>query len=103
MQGIVTDSQTVLFSTSATQFNTPVNQSVTAKGNTPSPPSNTTSTSKGTFNCAKCLKELDVLCYIEHKCWSAVGKYLLIFAAALLVGEVLRSLGKMLQCEVTLQ
>lgn len=82
-QGSVTDSQTVLFSTSETQYNSAPVQSTLPPGGSSAP---STSPSGLTICATKCLKSLDIVCFIRHACWSRLRNLVILYAFTALLG-----------------
>ena len=83
VQGVTTDSQTVLFSTSATQYNSPVVQSNNSSPAAGAPPR---SAASATLCSLECIKAIDILCYIRHACWTSLGQFAALFGGTALAG-----------------
>lgn len=84
LQGGVTDSQTVLFSTSSTQYNSPPVQSNATASPPAKAPSSTTTASVCT---SKCIKAVDIVCFLRHRCWKLLGHFTALFSTSLLLGK----------------
>ena len=86
VQSAVTDSQIVSFSTSATQYNSAPQQSTIAPSGSSAqtPPSKSTTTVCAT----QCVKNLDVICFLRHKCWSSLGRLVALYVCTALLGKL---------------
>lgn len=81
-QGQTSDSQTVLFTTSTTQYNSEVVQSTNAGA--PPPPS--TSPTAALSCVAKCGTYMNFVCYLRYKCWKLLGSFLGLLAGLAAIG-----------------
>ena len=82
-QGATTDSQTVSFTSSETQYNSePIESTITGS---PPPP---TSAASVTLTCAaKCGTSMDIICYARYKCWKLLGSFLGLIGGLAAAGE----------------
>ena len=84
LQGQTTDSQTVLFATSTTQYNQEVIQST----NSGAPPPPSTPSSATALTCsARCGISMNIACYMRYKCWKLLGGFMGLIAGLAALGE----------------